>query len=321
MADDVFVERVVKATDYLSKEEIQQFTSRSDLMGWWQVTSNWLLIIAVFALVIAWTNPLSIVLAILLLGGRQLGLAVLMHEAGHKTLFRTERLNETVGQWLCAYPVLGDVKAYGASHRIHHRYAGTEEDPDLPNYRAYPVTRDSFMRKIKRDLTGQTGLSLLRMLFGGEGRNLMLREGEKTHSERRGLLVNGILLLLMLAGGVGVYYLLWVVAYLTTYPMIARIRQVAEHGNVPDLYDPDPRKNTRTTCANPLERLLFCPNSVNYHLEHHLLASVPAHKLPALHELLFKRGFYTGHEDALASSYVDVIRRAVPEFSRPQPAG
>ncbi|TDG14262.1 fatty acid desaturase [Seongchinamella unica] len=306
----------MKATDYLSKEEIKQFTARSDLMGWWLVASNWLLIAGVFAVVINWTNPVTVVLAVLVLGGRQLGLAVLMHEAGHKMLFRSDRLNEVVGQWLCAYPVLGDVAAYGASHRVHHRHAGTEQDPDLPNYRAYPVSRASFLRKIRRDLSGQTGFSLLRMLFGGEGRNLMLREGEKTNAEKRGLLVNAALFLLMLALGVGGYYLLWVVAYLTTYPLVARIRQVAEHGNVPDLYDPDPRRHTRTTYANPLERLILCPNRVNYHLEHHLLASVPVHHLKALHQLLLQRGFYVGHEGALAGSYLEVIRRAVPELNR-----
>jgi fatty acid desaturase len=67
--------------------------------------------------------------------------------------------------------------------------------------------------------------------------------------------------------------------------------------------------------------MIFCPNHVNYHLEHHLLASVPAHKLPALHRTLKARGFYAGHENALASGYLDVIRRAVPELGRgAQPA-
>ena len=112
----------------------------------------------------------------------------------------------------------------------------------------------------------------------------------------------------------GEYYLLWVIAYLVIYPLIARIRQVAEHGNVPDLYDLDPRLNTRTTYANPLERLLFCPNHVNYHLEHHLLASVPCYRLPELHRKLKAKGFYDGYEDSIATSYLDVIRRAVPEY-------
>ena len=155
----------------------------------------------------------------------------------------------------------------------------------------------------------------MRMLLGGQGRNLMLREGEKTNSERKGLLVNLLMLVVMLALGIAWFYLLWVVAYLVMYPLIARIRQVAEHGNVPDLHDLDPRLNTRTTYANPLERLIFCPNHVNYHLEHHLLASVPCHRLPELHRVLKQKGFYDGYESYIASSYLDVIRRAVPEYA------
>lgn len=312
----------MKASDFLSKAEIQALTQRSDAAGLWLVAWNWLLIVAIFSMAMLWTNPLTLLLAVVLLGGRQLGLAILMHEAGHKTLFRTQRLNDLVGQWLCAYPVLGDVNAYGASHREHHRHAGTDNDPDLPNYRTYPVSRASFLRKVKRDVSGQTGVQLFRSLFGGGGRNLMLRDGERTNAEHRGLLVNLLLFLGMLALGAGVFYLLWVVAYFTAYPLIARLRQVAEHGNVPDLYDPDPRKNTRTTLANPLERLLLAPNHVNYHLEHHLLASVPSHKLPELHALLVSRGFYQGYEDSIASGYTAVLRKVVPEFaggSQPPP--
>ena len=155
----------MKASDVLSSEELKFFTERSDARGAWIVLFNWGFIAAIFAVVALWTNPLTILLAIPLLGGRQMGLAVLMHEAGHKSLFRSVHLNEWVGQWLCAYPILGDCDAYGASHREHHRTAGTDADPDLPNYQDYPVSRASFLRKIKRDLTGQTGVKLLAGLF------------------------------------------------------------------------------------------------------------------------------------------------------------
>ena len=74
--------------------------------------------------------------------------------------------------------------------------------------------------------------------------------------------------------------------------MIAVPRQVAEHGAVPDLYDLDPRLNTRTIVANALERLVFCPLGVNYHLEHHMLASVPIYNLPKMHRLLRDKGCY-----------------------------
>ena len=126
--------------------------------------------------------------------------------------------------------------------------------------------------------------------------------------------------LLLLLAGVGELYLLWVVAYLVAYPFIARVRQVAEHGNVPDLYNLDPRLNTRTTIPNWVERMIFCPNHVNYHVEHHLLASVPSYRLKALHQALLARGFYEGREDTLARGYWDVIKRAVPQLDRNSPA-
>jgi fatty acid desaturase len=91
---------------------------------------------------------------------------------------------------------------------------------------------------------------------------------------------------------------------------------VAEHGNVPGLYEPDPRANTRTTKANLLERVLLCPNHVNFHIEHHLMPSVPCWRLPGLHRLLVERGFYRSHPKAIAGSYLEVILRAVPDLDR-----
>jgi fatty acid desaturase len=50
--------------------------------------------------------------------------------------------------------------------------------------------------------------------------------------------------------------------------------------------------HTRTTLPRWWERLTLAPNHVNYHLEHHLLPTVPPYRLPALHRLLRERGFY-----------------------------
>jgi fatty acid desaturase len=311
---------VIKASDYLTKDELRRFTARSDLAGFALILGAWLSIGLIFAMVALWPNVLTVLLAVLLLGGRQLGLAVLMHEAGHKTLFRTTALNDRIGQWFAAYPVLGDCDAYGASHREHHRLAGTDQDPDLPNYRAYPISADSFRRKLLRDVTGQTGFKLVVALFRGAGNRIMMRDGEGTGALRQGLIANAVLFCVLWAVGHPALYLLWVAAYLTSYPLVARIRQVAEHGNVPALYEADPRGNTRTTRANVLERLVLCPNNVNFHIEHHLLPSVPCWRLPALHRTLQERGFYAEHPRAIADGYWDVIKRAVPDFDHSAPS-
>ena len=76
--------------------------------------------------------------------------------------------------------------------------------------------------------------------------------------------------------------------------LVARLRQVAEHGAVPDLFDLDPRMNTRTTLVRWWEKLFVAPFHLNYHLEHHFQANVPLYNLPAFHRFLeSKRIFET----------------------------
>ncbi len=45
----------------------------------------------------------------MIVGTRQLGLAILMHEAAHGGLHSNKAVNEWVGQWLCAVPVGADL--------------------------------------------------------------------------------------------------------------------------------------------------------------------------------------------------------------------
>ena len=272
----------MKVSEYLSREDVARFTARSDWRAASMVLGNWLLIAAIFAMVAIWTNPLTILVAIVLLAGRQLGLSVLMHDCGHRTLFRTAWLNDVVGQWLCALPVMNDQPSYARGHLEHHRKAGTHEDPDLPNYQAYPISRESFRRKVVRDLTGQTGYKLISFIARGASGVVSAEKRASAWPFVQQLTVQLVLFLVLAAFGVGWLYLLWAAAFMTVFMLIVRIRQVAEHAAVPDLFDPDVRNNTRTIDAPWWQRMIFAPFGVNYHMEHHFMASVPCYRLAAL---------------------------------------
>ena len=47
---------------------------------------------------------------------------------------------------------------------------------------------------------------------------------------------------------------------------------------------------------------------MNYHLEHHLLPTVPHYRLKRLHELLWERG--AGAQATYAKGYLEVLRLA-----------
>ena len=143
--------------DALSKAEIEELLELEDWRSWVSVALDWGLVFAAMFGVAVFPHVLTIVLALFVIGGRQLGLAVLMHEASHRTLFRSRRLNDWVGNWVCAYPIWADLVPYRPYHLQHHAKNWTPEDPDLGLATKHPVTRASMRRKVWRDLSGRVG--------------------------------------------------------------------------------------------------------------------------------------------------------------------
>ena len=119
------------------------------------------------------------------------------------------------------------------------------------------------------------------------------------------LVTNAALALLLWAAGIGWTYLLWLAAYLTTFSLFVRIRAMAEHACT--AMDPNPFLHTRTTHAGILARLTVAPHHVNYHLEHHLLMTVPHQSLPRMHRMLQARQAIPA--TSLAGGYMEVLRR------------
>jgi fatty acid desaturase len=314
----------------LPREEIRPFLAKSDLAGFRMLTFNWALIAACFALVIWQPSIPAVVLAMLVLGGRQLGLGILMHETAHRSLMKTSSLNEWVGQWLCAAPMFVDLTIYRRYHMTHHMKAGTDQDPDLANYMNYPVTKASLRRKLMRDLLGKSGIrafAALVALYGSSDSDGLAKgysyrsAAQRTNSAARVrtlarnswriLVANGVMFALCAATGHPLAYLLWPASWLTTYMLYSRIRNAAEHGALPGTRDADIWRNTRTVIAAWWERLTVAPNYVNYHFEHHLVPAMPAYQLPRFHRWLKAQGAY--ERATLENGYRQVLRKMVGE--------
>ena len=284
-----------KPSDFLTPEQVKALGTKSNLMGAWLVLHAWSLIFGAMVLFVWWPNPFTFLPAAMVIGTRQLGLAILMHDAAHGLLFADRRLNDWVGSWLLAYPVAASLTLYRPYHLTHHRHTQQAEDPDLGLSAPFPISRKSLWRKVLRDLTGQTAFQRRREQFR---RGLAVRGG---------LIANAVLFaLLAIAGYWWLYPVLWLLPLATWYQLVTRIRNIAEHAVVPD--NDDPLRNTRTTLANPVERLFIAPYWVNYHLEHHLFMFVPCWRLPAAHRLLISGG--QGPRMEIQRGYRAVLRLA-----------
>ncbi|MBN9089657.1 MAG: fatty acid desaturase family protein [Reyranella sp.] len=280
----------------LTPEQVQRLRAKSNVIGALLVLHAWALIFGSMALFAWWPNPFTFLLAAMVIGARQLGIAILMHDAAHGLLFSNRRANEWVATWLCAAPVFTSLQLYRPYHLTHHRHTQQAEDPDLGLSAPFPITRRSLWRKVARDLTGRTAY---------QRRLAQFRRG--LTGEWKSFVANLVLLLGLAAVGYWwLYPLLWLMPLATWYQLVSRIRNIAEHAVVPD--DDDPLRNTRTTLANFFERLFVAPYWVNYHLEHHLFLFVPCWRLPKAHRALIAAGLRERME--IQPGYAAVLRLA-----------
>ena len=84
------------------------------------------------------------------------------------------------------------------------------------------------------------------------------------------------------------YLLLWVVPIFTSFSFFMILRQLVQHGNG----DRGWLTNTRIFFVNPLINFAVFPLGQDYHLPHHLFASVPHYRLKQLHEALLQCAEY-----------------------------
>ena len=276
------------SSNFISNAQIKEVSKRSNAWGLWLTVHVWAVIIGSMAMFVAFPNPLTFVLAFLLIGSRQHGLAILMHDAAHGVLFRTRALNEFVGKWLLGAPYGGDLASYRKYHLTHHRYAQRENDPDLPLSAKFPTSKASLKRKFIRDLTGQTYLRLSLASYRmkrGETPGIEGSDAFQKTSPLPYLITNIALFLGMaLAGYWWLYPTLWLAPLFTWFFFVLRLRNIAEHGMTTN--DDNPLTHARTTKINWLERVFFGPYWVTYHVEHHAYMFVPCYRLKALHNAM-----------------------------------
>lgn len=293
----------------LSAAQRAELNTKSNWRGSLEVGKDWGLILLAFAISLVWPHPVTFVLSLLLLAAAQAGFAILQHEAAHRSLFASAKLNDFIGEYLCAQPILQSMPGYRAYHMTHHRLAGTKDDPDLIMTEQYPVSPSSLKRKLLRDASGLTGLKsvigLWGMAFGywqyeltGRVKRVMPAPQGITgylaafvrNNGHIGLLWQVGMIGLLSALGNGWLYLLWLAAFIFILPICMRIRQIADHAVVADAFDTNPLRHARTSNARWYEKLWLAPHYEHYHLEHHFMPTAPCWQLPKLHAILVKEG-------------------------------
>jgi len=225
----------------------------------------------------------SYLLALVLMARGHVCLNILAHEAAHRLLFTNRRLNDGVGRWLLAYPTYQAMLAYRRVHFAHHRDEMSPDEPDLGLYAGYPITRDSWRRKLRRDATGNSASKNFRGLFGA------LRRGQT--EARQILAVHLVMFGTSIVFMRPLAYVVWILSWSTLWKVSNRLRSIAEHGGM--VRSKDRRLTTHVIRQSRLARYWMVPYNTGWHLAHHVDMGVPWRNLPRLHDELVRSGWVT----------------------------
>jgi fatty acid desaturase len=241
-----------------------------------------------------------------LLMGRAFALySILAHEAAHRLLFRSRKLNDRLGRWGIAYPAFVPLDIYRRGHFAHHKDEFGPAEPDRQLYEGYPIPRDSFARKLRRDALGRSGWKnlkgLARAVRSPAGRPVALRILAAQA---------GVWVVLLGIGGWSrwwLYPLLWLAPWMTVWRVLNRLRAIAEHGGM--MRADDRRLTTHVVHQSLLARFWMVPYNTGWHLAHHVDMGVPFQHLPRFHRELVASGWLV--EGIEHRSYVALWRSMV----------
>ena len=320
----------------LPREVVQRLTRRSAWRSSAAILQDVLVLaLAVSAGLVFWPNPLVLLACVIIIGTRQHALFVIAHDAAHYLLYDSRALNDLVGR-ACAMVQGLSMRTYRVIHRLHHNNLYGELDPDTALHGGYPRGRWYLIRKLLKDLSGLTAWKTYAYFLGGApalntATNVAIRPLDDTsaklrdeaRTDRNLVVAFHVLLLAIFAysGFLIEYLVLWILPLVTVVQAILRLRAIAEHGATTDFSSPLTAARTNLAPAW-LEWLIF-PHSVNYHIEHHLYASVPHYHLPALHREMEKAGILEGAEVIGFRATLGKIfaERAVAATSSPAASG
>ncbi|MGH7931839.1 MAG: fatty acid desaturase family protein [Candidatus Binataceae bacterium] len=271
----------------LDSGKVRELSRLSPARSAFHVALEWIIIFAAIFVSHRISNPLAYIAAIILIGSRQHALLLLMHEAAHRRLFNSKRLNDWICEVLVTWPVLVSLRAFRHTHLQHHRHLNLPTDGDLrkkledPDWH-FPLPRRRLLWSLAKQFTGLGIWYVLKIFRYGNA------DAEASGQTRRYRLARvayyiSVLAVIVYFRVLTLFLVYWIVPLLTCLIAFNRMRVLSEH---PPIERASVYGVICTYRLSLIERILFAPKNCHYHIEHHSYPSVPFFNLGKLHREL-----------------------------------
>ncbi|WP_269503929.1 fatty acid desaturase family protein [Burkholderia sp. IMCC1007] len=220
-------------------------------------------------------------------GNRQRALGNLLHDAAHRNLAHDGRLNDVLARLFIAPALFNSLALYRELHAHHHAWLGDpRRDPDYIAVR--PSDRDGWWQPFLKVLL--TPAAWLGSTFG------------HLHLSRLGWMQRfcivgwwtaalGAVTLAWNIHTAALFFCTWMLAKATFFHAITTFRELCDHFGL------EPGgifSYTRDVSTRSIWRPVIHPRNNGYHLTHHLMPSIPYHRLPGAQRRLLAMPVFAG---------------------------
>ncbi|WP_175684608.1 fatty acid desaturase family protein [Burkholderia anthina] len=248
------------------------------------ITFDWLTIAAAILILHRfglWLTPA----AVGWIGNRQRALGNLLHDAAHRNLARSNCINDTLARLFVAPALFNSLSLYRELHARHHAWLGDPaRDPDYIAVQHYPGQRwwQPFLRVLLAPSTwlGST-LGHLHRVGGFRGLGIAVWWAA---------LLGGVTLVWGIHTA-ALLFAIWMLAKMTVFHAITTFRELCDHFG---LRPGGIFGYTRDVSSHSLWRWIIHPRNNGYHLTHHLIPSIPYHRLPRAQRALLALPYFAG---------------------------
>jgi fatty acid desaturase len=293
----------------IDKHTLTHLSKPNIFISLFQICLEYMLIFSIIFLAANYLNPLTALLAIILIGARQQSLAAVAHDGVHYLVSKNKKLNDIVTNIFIYFPTFSSQKKYRTFHILHHVKTNSDDDPDYINKKdnieyKFPQSRIVFFKNIFKYVFGVHYISMLcntsktwkqkfkYILKGFAGIRPLEKVKYKENKKELFATVSfnlALISLLVLTGNFWYYLLFWVCPFFLYIPFIFRIRSICEHFGIKK----DKIDHSRTMYPNLFDRIFLGLNwNLTYHLDHHLFPSIPSYNVKKLHALLLQNRDY-----------------------------
>lgn len=220
-----------------------------------------------------WLVPVAVVWV----GNRQRALGNLLHDAGHRNLARSSRINDLIARIFLAPALCNSLAVYRELHARHHAWLGdSRRDPDYIASEHEGGMRPWWKYYLRVLFSWKTWMG---SVFGH------LYASAATPLQCAAILFWWVAFLTTIALAAGSGYAItllaiWIIARATSFHLVTTFREMSDHFGLPPggIFS-----FTRDVSASGLWSLVIHPRSNGYHLTHHLIPSIPYHRLATAH--------------------------------------